>query len=68
MHIRVRFRPRRQEDREVQVDGDTVGDLLAAVGEPADVVLVVRDGTPIPESTPLVDGEELLLLSAASGG
>lgn len=67
--VRVRFRPRRQEDREVELpDGASAGDLVAAVGESVDIIVAVRGGTPIPEDESLVDGEEILLLSAASGG
>ena len=69
MLVHVRFRPRRQEDRPVELpDGATVADLVAAVGEHIDVMVCVRDGVPVPEDEPLHDGEGLLLLSAASGG
>ncbi len=69
MHIHVRFRPRRQDDRTVELpEGATVADLMAACEAPVDVFVAVRAGQPISEMEPLVDGEELLLLSAASGG
>lgn len=69
MDVHVRFRPRRQEDRQVSLpDGSTAADLVAAVGESVDVIVVVRSGTPIAEDEPLHGGEDLLLLSAASGG
>ncbi|MGB0653281.1 MAG: MoaD/ThiS family protein [Thermoplasmatota archaeon] len=69
MQVNVRFRPRRQEDRAVEVpEGATAADVVQAVGEPLDVIVVVRAGVPIAEDSPVVDGEELLLLSAASGG
>lgn len=49
-------------------DGATAGDLVGAVGESVDIMVVVRGDVPIPEDEVLVDGESLLLLSAASGG
>lgn len=67
--VRVEFRPRRKADRAVGLPlGATVGDLLRAVGEPADHTLAVRGDAPVPESEPLRDGETVLLLSAFSGG
>lgn len=69
MNVRVQFRPRRKPDAAVALPvGATVGDLLRAVGEGADSTLAVRGGTPIPEGEALRDGEEILLLSAFSGG
>ena len=69
LQVRVEFRPRRQPVRDVTLPaGATVRDLLAAVGEPADHTLVVRGDQPVTESEPLRDGEDLLLLSAFSGG
>jgi sulfur carrier protein ThiS len=69
VQVRVSFRPRRQEDRAVDLPaGATVGDLLQAVGQGAASTLAVRGSTPIPEDTPLVAGETVLLLSAFSGG
>lgn len=69
VRVRVRFRPRRQEDREVELpDAATAGDLVDAVGESRDIMVVVRAGVPIAEDEALVEGEEILLLSAASGG
>lgn len=67
--VRVLFRPRRKADAQVELPaGATVGDLLAAVGEGADSTLAVRGSTPVPEAEPLREGEEILLLSAFSGG
>lgn len=69
VHVRVLFRPRRRADADVALaPGATVGDLLRAVGESADHTLAVRGSTPVPEAEPLSDGEEILLLSAFSGG
>lgn len=69
MQVHVEFRPRRQEDRAVELTaGATAGDLVHAVGESTDIIVVVRGNTPIPEDEVLQDGETLLLLSAASGG
>ena len=69
LSVRVEFRPRRKPDRAVELPaGSTVGDLLRAVGEPADHTLAVRGDAPVPESEPLRDGEAILLLSAFSGG
>ncbi len=69
VQVRVLFRPRRKADAQVELSaGATVGDLLHAVGEGADSTLAVRGGTPIPEGEGLRDGEEILLLSAFSGG
>lgn len=69
MQVRVQFRPRRQTDAAVILPaGATVGDLLAKVGQSPDSTLAVRGSTPIPEAEPLVEGEEILLLSAFSGG
>lgn len=67
--VYVEFRPRRQEDRAVELDdGANAADLVHAVGESTDIIVVVRGDTPIPEDETLVDGETVLLLSAASGG
>ena len=69
MMIHVSFRPRRQEDRAVELpDGAKVADLMAAVGEPVDVTVAVRGNVPVAEDEALIDGEAILLLSAASGG
>ncbi len=69
MLVHVRFRPRRQDDRSVDLpDGATVKDLVEAVGEPIDVMVCVRGGAPIPDDSVLFEADELLLLSAASGG
>jgi sulfur carrier protein ThiS len=69
VQVRVLFRPRRKSDATVSLPvGATVGDLLAAVQEGSDSTLAVRGSTPIPEGEALVDGEEILLLSAFSGG
>jgi sulfur carrier protein ThiS len=69
MQVHVRFRPRRQDDRTVELGaGATVADLVRAVGESVDMMVAVRDRDPIPEDEALVDGEEIILLSAASGG
>lgn len=67
--IQVEFRPKRQPDREVELpDGSFAQDLVRAVGESTDVIVAVRNKMPIPEDELLVDGETILLLSAASGG
>ena len=69
MQVRVLFRPRRKADAAIVLPaGATVGDLLAAVQESPDSTLAVRGSTPVPEGEALVDGEEILLLSAFSGG
>lgn len=69
MNIHVRFRPPRQADRAFDLEADaTVADLMLAAGESIDVTVCIRDGRPIAEDAPLVDGETLTLLSAASGG
>lgn len=69
VQVRVQFRPRRKPDATVLLpDGATAEALLRKVGEGVDSTLVVRGNTPISESEPLVDGEEILLLSAFSGG
>lgn len=69
MKVRVTFRPRRREPEDLEMaPGATVGDLLRRVGQGADSTLVVRGPDPIPEDERLVDGDDLLLLSAFSGG
>ena len=69
VHVTATFRPRRQEDRRVELPaGARVGDLLRAVGAPASGTLAVRGQDVVPESTPLSDGETILLLSSFSGG
>lgn len=69
MQVRVQFRPRRSADTTVTLPaGATVADLLRAVQQSPDSTLVVRGATPIVEGEALVAGEELLLLSAFSGG
>jgi sulfur carrier protein ThiS len=69
VRVLVEFRPRRRPGRAVDLPaGATVGDLLAAVGEPRDHTLAVRGETPVAEAEALLDGESILLLSAFSGG
>ncbi len=69
MEVRVTFRPRRQEDRAVRLaSGSTVADLMRAVGCAVDAHLAVRGADVLDEGAALVDGEEILLLSAFSGG
>jgi sulfur carrier protein ThiS len=69
VRVHVEFRPRRKPDRAVDLAaGATVGDLLRAVGEPADHTLAVRGDTPVSEGEALRNGESILLLSAFSGG
>ena len=69
MQVRVTFRPRRQEDRAVRLPaGATVADLLRSVGASADGAVAVRGGVPVPEDAELAEGDEILLLSAFSGG
>ena len=69
VQVNVRFRPRRKPDGPMALaDGACAGDLLRAVGEPADHTVVVRAGVPLAESVMLADGDELLVLSAFSGG
>jgi sulfur carrier protein ThiS len=69
MQVSVTFRPRRQPDRVVDLPaGATVADLLEATGQQRDHVLVVRGRDPIPEDEAVRDGEQLLVLSAFSGG
>lgn len=69
MQVTVQFRPRRQPDRVVDLPaGATVADLLEATGQQRDHVLVVRGRDPIPEDEALQEGDELLVLSAFSGG
>jgi sulfur carrier protein ThiS len=69
IRVQVEFRPQRKPARAVELPaGATVGDLLRAVGEPADHTLAVRGDTPVAEGEPLRHGEAILLLSAFSGG
>jgi sulfur carrier protein ThiS len=67
--VHVTFRPRRQEDREVEVaSGATARDVLVRLGQSVDGTVVVRGGVPIPETDAVAEGDRLLLLSAFSGG
>jgi sulfur carrier protein ThiS len=69
VRVRVEYRPRRRAAEDVDMpSGSTVGDLLRAVGQGADSTLVVRGKDPIPEDERLREGDDLLLLSAFSGG
>lgn len=69
MRVHLLFRPGVQEDRDLEIhDGATVADLLEAVGMPPSNTLVIRQEIPIPEGTPLVAEETLVVMSAASGG
>lgn len=69
MQVHLRFRPRRIDDQAVDVpEGATVMDVMRAAGAEVDTYVAVRAGRPIPEDATVIDGEELLLLSAASGG
>lgn len=69
VHVQVQFRPRRDADCRLELpDGATAGDLLKRVGVSRDHVLVLRRATPIVETERLADGDEIVLLSAFSGG
>ncbi|HUR62734.1 MAG TPA: MoaD/ThiS family protein [Candidatus Thermoplasmatota archaeon] len=69
MKVHATFRPRRREDCDVEVPaGATARDVLVKLGQSVDGTVVVRAGTPIPETEALVDGDRLMLLSAFSGG
>lgn len=69
MRVTVSFRPRRQEPRTLEFPaGATIRDVLAATRQPSDHTLVIRGADPIPEDEPLRDGDDLVLLSAFSGG
>lgn len=73
MRILVRWTPHRdgqrdQEEVHLQDPPHTVNDLLEHLKEPPEGVLCVRGETPIPLDTPLVDGEQILLVRTVSGG
>ncbi len=69
VRVHVSFRPRRREPESLALpEGATVQDLLEAVGQPIDGTVAVRAGRPVPEDAPLVDGDEIVLLSSFSGG
>lgn len=74
VHVKIRWTPRRpglpdEQDVELAQDGPpSVRDLLEQIEEPLEGVLAVRNDQPIPLDTPLVDGEELLLVRTVSGG
>lgn len=69
VRVHASFRPRRQADREVEVPaGATARDVLAALGQPVEGTVVVREGAPIPETAVVAEGDRLVLLSAFSGG
>jgi len=48
--------------------GATARDVLVRLGQSVDGTVVVRSGTPIPETETVAEGDRLLLLSAFSGG
>ena len=55
--------------RKVKVaDGATVQALLDEGGFLAHAVLVMKDGTPVPENMPVEDGAEYEVIVVASGG
>ena len=67
--VHATFRPRRRDDCELEVPpGATARDVLLRLGQSVDGTVVVRGGTPIPETEAVADGDRLLLLSAFSGG
>ena len=69
MKVHATFRPRRRDDCEVDVPpGATARDVLVRLGQSVDGTVVVRSGTPIPETETVAEGDRLLLLSAFSGG
>jgi sulfur carrier protein ThiS len=69
MKVNVEFRPRRRPGQVVELAaGATVADLLSKVGEGRDSTLAVRGSDPIPEDETLREGDDILLLSAFSGG
>ncbi len=69
VHVHVKFRPRRQEDREVELaDGAVVADLVRSLGESLDATVTIRGGVPVAEDEPLANGDAVTLLSALSGG
>jgi sulfur carrier protein ThiS len=69
MQIHIRFRPRRLDDQTIELEsGAVVMDAMRASGAAVDTYVACRGGKPLPEDAPLADGDELLLISAASGG
>lgn len=49
-------------------DGSTLLEMLRSIGVRPDEVLVIMDGSPVPVDRVLRDGDQVELLSIASGG
>ena len=68
MRVRVRFI---RENRVVDVElpeNSCVRDLLSKLNLRSISYIVLRNGTPLPESSEVRDGDELEILPVASGG
>lgn len=73
MRITVQWFPRRgdrpdEQDVEITKTAPSVADVLQQLDEPSEGVLAVRDGTPVPLDTRLVDGERIRFVRTISGG
>jgi len=69
MQISVKSFPKGEVDESINMpEGSTVLDLLRKLEMRPDSWIATRDGSAIPDDSPLRDGDSIRLLSVVSGG
>lgn len=69
MRVHLTLHGFQPKEREVDLpEGATADDAPRAVGIRPELVLVFREGRPVPGDAPLADGDRLRLLRVVSGG
>ena len=69
MKVTVHLLPNRKETRTVEFDeGADVESLIRKLGLLTDSWIAIRGADPVPSDEPLLDGDEIKLISVVSGG
>ncbi len=66
--MKVRVRVLGGEEKEVEMSGKTVADLLKTLGYASDEYVVTREGKILTEDDEIKEGDSLILVPVISGG
>ncbi len=66
--MKVRVRVLGGEEKEVEMSGKTVADLLKTLGYASDEYVVTREGKILTEDDEIKEGDSLVLVPVISGG
>jgi len=66
--VKVRVRVLGGEEKEVEMSGKTVADLLKTLGYASDEYVVTREGKILTEDDEIKEGDSLILVPVISGG